>query len=413
MQDYDLLVVGAGASGLMCAGQASLNGLKVLLLEKMHMPACKLRITGKGRCNITNIAEKETFMQHIGPDNRFLHNAFGAFFSEDLVSFFSTIGVNTIKEQGGRIFPESNKATELSDSLVTWVKKSGVTIMCNAKINQILVENGEVVGVAKSDGNRIYAKSVVIATGGKSYPATGSTGDGYNFASKIGHTIAPLHPLLVPLRSSDYFIKNLSGLHLKNIAVNVFIEGAKKHQAFGEMEFNETGVEGPIVLSLSRKCIQDIMANKKIVFVIDLKPGLSEIQLDNRLKRDIDTMGKSGLWDLLRGLLPQQLIAVFISTLGIAKDKKCGQLTSAERGKILLLLKNFNININGHGAYDRAIITGGGVSVKEINPKTMESKLMKNLYFIGEVLDLDADTGGYNLQIAFSTGYLAGISIKK
>jgi len=413
MPTYDVIVIGAGASGMMCAGQAALNGLQVLLLEKMRAPACKLRITGKGRCNITNIAEKEVFMQHIGPDNRFLHNAFGVFFSDELVNFFESIGVETKKKQGGRIFPVSDKATELSDSLVKWVQSTGAIIQCHSEIKDILIEDGQIKGVVLKDNNKIFAKSVVVATGGKSYPATGSTGDGYNFATKTGHHVSPLHPLLVPLRASEHYIKNLSGLHLKNIAVTVFIEGIKKHEAFGELEFNDHGIEGPIVLSLSRKCIYDIMADKKIVFRLDLKPGLSDLQLDNRLKRDMNSLGKLGLYELLRGLLPQQLLKVFIEKLGISADKKCGQLTSAERENILHLMKNFDITIIGHAGYERAIITGGGVSLKEIHPKTMESKLIKNLYFIGEVLDLDADTGGYNLQIAFSTGYLAGISIKR
>ncbi len=413
MMRFDVIVIGAGASGIMCAGQAALNGMQVLLLEKMRMPACKLRITGKGRCNITNIAEKEVFMQHIGPDHRFLHNAFGIFFSEELVEFFESIGVKTKREQGGRVFPQSDKATELTEALLKWVRKTGVSLQCNTTVKDILIENGQALGVITQDGRKIFAKSIVIATGGKSYPATGSTGDGYNFASKLGHTIALLHPLLVPLRSDETFIKSLIGLHLKNIAVSVFVENIKKHEAFGELEFNDYGIEGPIVLSLSRKCLHDIVAKKKMVFVLDFKPGLSELQLDNRLKRDIDTVGKSAVYDLLRGLMPHQLIKVFVQRLGISQDKKCGQLTSAEREKILKLLKNFSMNITGHGNYDRAIITGGGISTKEIHPKTMESKLVQNLYFIGEVLDLDADTGGYNLQIAFSTGYLAGISLNK
>ncbi len=319
MMNFDVIVIGAGASGIMCAGQAALKGMQVLLVEKMRMPACKLRITGKGRCNITNIAEKEAFMQHIGPDNRFLHNAFGVFFSDELVEFFESIGVKTKKEQGGRVFPQSDKATELTEALVKWVQNTGVVVKCNTTIKDIIIKEGQAMGVIASDGKKLFAKSVVIATGGKSYPATGSTGDGYNFASKVGHTIALLHPLLVPLRSDETFIKSLSGLHLKNIAVSVFVEDIKKHEAFGELEFNDYGIEGPIVLSLSRKCIHDIIAKKKMIFVLDFKSGLSELQLDNRLKRDIDAMGKSPLYDLLRGLMTHQLIKVFVKRLGISQ----------------------------------------------------------------------------------------------
>jgi predicted Rossmann fold flavoprotein len=411
--NYDVIVVGGGASGMICAGIAAGRGLSVLLLEKMPMPARKLRISGKGRCNITNIAPKQDFMMHIGPDSRFLHNAFGAFFSEELVDFFETIGIKTVAEQGGRIFPASGKATDVVDGLSVWVKKTGVQLRCNTPVKELLIENEKTIGVVTSTNEKIFAASVVVATGGLSYPATGSTGDGYRFAGKAGHAVLPLRPMLVPLVSDDGFMPKLDGLHLRNISVNVFIEGTKKHHIFGEMEFMENALTGPIILSLSRKFIDEVMAKKKIVFCIDFKPALEQAKLDARLLRDLNNMGKESFYELLRGLLPSQLIPVFAEILQISKEKKCSQISGAERKKIAELLKNFPINIVGHRNYNEAIITGGGVSLKEVNPKTLESKIIRNLYFTGEVLDLDADTGGYNLQIAFSTGYLAGMSIQK
>lgn len=410
---YDVIVVGGGASGLICAGIAARRGLSVLLLEKMPMPARKLRISGKGRCNITNIASQQDFMQHIGPDSRFLNNAFGAFFSEELVAFFESIGIKTVSEQGGRIFPASGKATDVVDSLVAWAKKSGVQLVCNAPVTGLIIENNRAHGVITAAKEKFFAANVVIATGGLSYPATGSTGDGYHFAEKAGHRVLPLRPMLVPLTSIDPFIPQLDGLHLRNISITVFIDDIKKYEVFGEMEFMEDALTGPIILTLSRKFIDDINAKKKIVFNIDFKPALDHAKLDARLLRDINIMGKNNFYELLKGLLPLKLIPVFARLVQISKEKKCCQITGAERKKITDLLKNFPVTISGHRDYNEAIITGGGVSVKEINPKTMESKLIVRLYFTGEILDLDADTGGYNLQIAFSTGYLAGMSLQK
>ncbi len=408
---FDVIVIGAGASGMMCAGQAASGGAKVLLLEKMRMPGCKLRITGKGRCNITNIAEKEIFLNHVGPDSRFLYNAFSVFFSEELIAFFEGIGVKTKKEQGGRVFPFSNKATELVDAMVRWLNKAGVIIECNTAVKEIIISENTAGGVITVDGRKIFADSVEVATGGISYPATGSTGDGYKFGKNTGHSVSNLYPMLVPLTSNDEFVKKLHGLHLKNVGASIFVDGKEKYNAFGELDFYENGVEGPIILTLSRKCIMDVVEKKRVYLTIDLKPGLSLDKLDNRMTRDIDRLGRSEVYELLQGLLPTQIIRVFMNLADVDLRQKCNQLTAVERKRILAHLKNFTINISGHGGYNRAIITGGGVSVKEIHPKTMESKLVKNLYFTGEVLDLDADTGGYNLQIAFSTGYLAGISI--
>ncbi|HNX06142.1 MAG TPA: NAD(P)/FAD-dependent oxidoreductase [Bacteroidales bacterium] len=410
---YDVIVVGGGASGLMCAGIAAGRGLSVLLLEKMALPARKLRISGKGRCNLTNILPKERFMEHIGPDARFLHNAFGVFFAQELIDFFEGLGVKTLVEQGGRVFPESGKAIEVVDVLTAWVKKSGVIINSNAPVVKIITDNDIAGGVVTAAKKQYAAGAVVVATGGLSYPATGSTGDGYRFARLAGHTVFPLRPMLVPLISSDFFISELNGLHLKNICITVAVDGTKKYSIFGEMEFRDNTLAGPVILSLSRKFIDEIIAGKKVVFYFDLKPGLDQEKLNARLLRDLNTLGKAGYHELLRGLLPGQLIPVFQKLLAVDGAKKCSQITADERKLLVSLLKEFPVNINAHRDYNEAIITGGGVSTKEVNPKTLESKIVKNLFFTGEVLNLDADTGGYNLQIAFSTGYLAGISIQK
>jgi len=410
---YDVIVVGGGASGLMCAGIVAGRGLSVLLLEKMPLPARKLRISGKGRCNLTNIASKERFMEHIGPDARFLHNVFGAFFAQDLIDFFESLGVKNVVEQGGRVFPESGKATDVVDALTAWAKSSGAVLKCSAPVRELIIENNMVTGVETTTHEHYAAGAVVVATGGLSYPATGSTGDGYRFARLTGHTVFPLRPMLVPLTSHDAFVQELNGLHLKNIGIAVKVNDSKKHYITGEMEFRDNTLAGPIILSLSRQFIDDIRAGKKVVFCFDFKPGLDYEKLDARLLRDLDALGKAGCVELLKGLLPGQLIPVFKKILAIAGDKKSSQITAAERKKIAALLKEFPVNIAAHRDYNEAIITGGGVSTKEVNPKTMESRKIKNLFFTGEVLDLDADTGGYNLQIAFSTGYLAGISIQK
>ena len=329
--DYDVIVVGAGASGMICAGQAAISGARVLLLEKMRMPGSKLRITGKGRCNITNIAAKEVFLEHVGPENRFLNNAFSVFFSEELISFFHSIGVKTKVEQGGRVFPVSDKATELVDAMARWLSKTGVRLECNTAIKEIIVKDKMAVGVVTSDGRSIYANSIVIATGGISYPATGSTGDGYKFGKMTGHSVSSLFPMLVPLTSTDDFVRKLHGLHLKNVGAKIMVDQKEKYNAFGELDFFEDGVEGPIILTLSRKCIKDVLEKRMIQLCVDLKPGLSNEKLDNRLTRDIDSLGRSEVYELLQGLLPSQLIRVFMNLAEVDLRQKCNQITAPER----------------------------------------------------------------------------------
>lgn len=410
MKKYNIIIIGGGASGLMASGIAAKNGAKVLLIEKMKHPARKLRISGKGRCNLTNTARMSDFIKHIGKNGKFLRPAFSVFFSKDLIAFFESLGVKTVEERGGRVFPVSQDAKEIVDALHKWILDMGVDLMCESEVKHLIIEEGILKGVELSNKKTFLADSVIVSTGGLSYPLTGSTGDGYHFAKEAGHHIIPQRPMLVPLITKGDIAKRLDGLNLKNISVNVWIEGKKCAEEFGEMVFTINGMSGPIVLSLSRMFIDDIRQNKKVIFSIDLKPALDEQKLDTRILRDINENGKMQFSSLAKLWMPGQLVPVFLDLINIPYNKTVNQINAEERKKIRLWLKDFKFEVIGHRSYDEAIITAGGVDVNEINPSTMESKLLKNLYFTGEVLDLDADTGGFNLQIAFSTGWVAGKS---
>lgn len=411
MEKYDVIVIGGGASGLMSAGQAAKRGLNVLVLEKMKMPARKLRITGKGRCNITNTATIKEFLPHVGPDSRFLYNAFSKFFNNELIEFFEGIGIETIVERGNRVFPLCEDAKEVVDKLVIWTKNAGAVIKCEAPVDRIIIEEGEVKGVSLNNGLTYYCRSIIIATGGASYPLTGSTGDGYRIAESIGHRVIKARPVLVPLVTSGNTAPKLQGLSLKNVNAIVWVDGKKTDEEFGEMLFTHYGLTGPIILSLSRKVVDYIDQKKKVIISIDLKPALDEKKLDARLLRDFDENGKKLFHNIARFWLPSSMVPVCSELLKIPEDKPVNQLSSEERKRIRLWLKDFRFEVIGYIGFDEAIITAGGVETKEINPKTMESKIVKNLYFAGEIIDLDADTGGYNLQIAFSTGWMAGNSV--
>ncbi|MFC2103956.1 NAD(P)/FAD-dependent oxidoreductase [Bacteroidota bacterium] len=414
MHKYDTIIVGGGAAGLMAAGQSAELGAKVLVLEKMNKPGRKLGITGKGRCNLTNTAPLAEFVRQVQPNGRFLRSAFSSFFSDKLIQFFNNIGVKTVTERGGRVFPENGKAVDVVKSIVNWCKKNGVITKTNYTVNELLIEENKIIGVrgiseenSKKEEISYLANKVIITTGGLSYPATGSTGDGYKLARSVGHKINPIWPSLVPLETEGTKAKQLSGLELKNIKGTIWIDGKKTGEDFGEMSFMDFGITGPIVLSLSRLIVPAIQENKNIVFSIDLKSALDDKKLDNRLLRDFNEKGKVTFKNILNGLLPKSLIPVCIQETNIKSDKLGHQITSQERKELRKWLKNFNFKVTGHRSFDEAIITVGGVDTNEINQKTMESKLVKGLYFAGEVLDLDAPTGGYNLQIAFSTAWVA------
>ncbi|MBN1317937.1 MAG: NAD(P)/FAD-dependent oxidoreductase [Anaerolineales bacterium] len=402
-----IIVIGAGPAGLMAAGCASSMGANTLVLEKKPLPGLKLRITGKGRCNITNIAPVEEFITHLN-NGRFLRQAFARFFSSDLIALLNKYGVETVVERGGRVFPVSEKAQDVADALIAYAQEKA-TIKTRSHVQRVLINNNKVIGVETYQGT-ISADAVIIATGGKSYPATGSTGDGYEMAASAGHTIIPVRPALVPLETAGDVAGQLEGLSLRNVQVTLLVEDKTSCQLFGEMVFTSFGMSGPVVLQLSRQAVDALQAGKKVEISFDLKPALDRTKLDVRLLRDLDEHGKTIYRNLLKQLLPRSLIPVCVQATGIAHDKVGHQITADERKRLLAWLKDFRFTVTGHRGFEEAIVTAGGVSVKEVYPKTMASRLINGLFFAGEVLDLDADTGGYNLQTAFSTGWLAGKS---
>jgi len=407
LNQYDVIIVGGGAAGLFAAGHAAENGAKVLLLEKMNQLGRKLRITGKGRCNLTNMAPMREFMEHIGENSRFLRHSFSCFFSKELIEFFENKGVPITVERGERAFPTSEQAQDIFNALVGWVEKLKVSIRKESSVTKILSNEGCIQGVEVNNTQLYYAPKIILATGGCSYPATGSTGDGYKLAKSLGHSITKICPALVPMETKGNTAPELQGLSLKNVKASIWIDGKKKGDAFGEMMFTHFGITGPIVLTLSRKFSQELQARQSMIFSIDLKPALDDNILDARLLRDLNEHGKMKFQSALRLWLPGKLALIAGDLLKISADKLCNQISAEERKRIRLWLKDFRFEITGSRSFAEAIITAGGIDLKEVNPKTMESKLIKGLFFAGEVLDLDADTGGYNLQIAFSTAWLA------
>jgi len=413
-----VIVVGAGASGLMAAGQAAELGSEVLLLEKMPRPGRKLRITGKGRCNLTNIASISEFISHFESSGRFLRQTFSRFFSGELLTFLGKLGVRTVTERGGRVFPISEQAQDIVDALAAWVRKSGVILRTGSPVGELLLEGKRVVGVQverhstdRGKGSQIHeADAIVVASGGASYPATGSTGDGYRLAESVGHTIVPIRPALVPLETAGETAPRLQGLSLRNVTVRVLIDEKKRAEVLGEMLFTHFGLSGPIILFLSRQIVDALRLRQRVILSIDLKPALDQRKLNERLLRDLETHGKQKFRTLLKGLLPAKLIPVCIDLTGIPPDRVGHQITVQERKRLRLWLKDFRLEVTGHRPFSEAIITAGGVDTREVDPRTMASRLVEGLYFAGEVLDIDADTGGYNLQAAFSTGWLAGRS---
>ncbi len=397
----------------MAAGAAAEQSARVLLLEKMSRPGRKLLISGKGRCNLTNIAPPEEFIKHFGKNGQFLRQAFNAFSPDKLVAFFAYLGVETVNERGGRVFPVSQKALDVVDALQNWVVNSGVNISPNTDVESLLMEDGRCVGVhirgvEKQPGRDIYGKTVIIATGGKSYPATGSTGDGYRLAESVGHTILPTMPALVPLMTEPKPKGDLVGLSLRNINAQLWIDGKKHSEQFGEMEFSRNGLTGPVILTLSKQVVEALHKKSKVEIVLDLKPALNVQKLDRRLRRDLELLGKRQFGNILKGLLPVMMIPYCIAQTGIPYAKYGNQVSSEERKRLRIWLKECRWNVTGHRSYAEAIVTAGGVKLSEINPRTMGSRLVEGLYFAGEVIDVDADTGGFNLQAAFSMGRMAG-----
>ncbi len=410
------VIIGGGPAGLMAAISSAKNEDKVTIIEKMNSCGKKLLITGKGRCNITNNAKMDKFMANTPTNPKFLYGVFNNFTNKDIIELLESEGVKTKVERGERVFPVSDKAQDVLEALLHILKKENVQILTNTTAKRIITDaEKNVLGVELDDGKEIKADKIILATGGKSYPVTGSTGDGYRIAKDLGHTITKIEPSLVPLTSHDEVCKKLQGLSLRNVAIRLQICDKVVYKDFGEMLFTHFGVSGPIVLSASSylvktKNIEQILKEDKVELEIDLKPALSEEKLDARILRDFEEQKNKQFKNSLDKLLPQKLIPVIIEKTNINESKKINEITKQERQKLVNELKHFKISINGTRPIEEAIVTSGGINIKEINPKTMESKLINGLYFAGEIIDVDCLTGGYNLQVAWSTGYTAGIS---
>ena len=402
---YDVAVIGAGPAGLIAAGTAASLGKKVILFEHSDRIARKLRITGKGRCNITNACDAENFFDNISCNSKFMYSSFYSFDNFSVMDFFESLGVPLKTERGGRVFPQSDKALDVVLALERFIKQHGVVLKFE-DVTKVFCENGKAVGLATEKENYI-AESIIVATGGRSYPLTGSTGDGYKFAQDSGHKITKIRPSLVPLVIKECDCTYMQGLSLKNVSLKLLDDNNKTvFSDFGEMLFTHFGVSGPIILSASAH----IKENIKYKISVDLKPALSHDELDKRIQRDFTKYINKQFSNSLDDLLPKKMISVIINRSGIAPDKKVNNITKNERTILVEILKNFCLTVSGTRSIEEAIITSGGVDVNQINPSTMESKLVRGLYFCGEVIDVDAYTGGYNLQIAFSTGRLAGLS---
>ena len=402
-------IIGGGAAGLLAGIAAAQNGAQVTIFEKMRLPGKKIMITGKGRCNITNACEIPEFIKNIPGNGRFLNSALHRFTNDDIVLLLESHGLQTKVERGGRIFPVSDKAKDVVDTLVKIFTEAGGKLQLDTKVIEILAKDGQVTGVKTISG--VYpADAVILAAGGASYPGTGSDGGGAKLAAKLGHKIVPLRPSLVPLESDYPYVDDLQGLSLRNVQGTLTADGEKIGSEFGEMLFTHFGVSGPIILSLSNLAAKALDDGKEVELHIDLKPALSEEKLDARIQRDFTQYSKKQLANGMKDLLPQRLIPVVCDMAYLDEEKFINQISREERHRLLAALKNFCVPITSTRPLAEAIVTAGGVSVKEINPKTMESKLIRGLHFAGEVMDVDGYTGGYNLQAAFSSGHAAGMA---
>ncbi|MBQ9297628.1 MAG: NAD(P)/FAD-dependent oxidoreductase [Clostridia bacterium] len=411
-----VIIIGGGPAGMIAAMKSAMENNDVIILEKMNTCGRKLLITGKGRCNITSSLDIDEFIKYIPGNGKFLYSAFQNFNNKDIIDILEKQNVKVKIERGNRVFPVSDKSQDVLDALINLLKSLNVKIRTNCPVEKILVDNNKVIGVLTGDKERIEADKVILATGGKSYPLTGSTGDGYKMAKELGHTITKIRPSLVPLKIFEVdTCQDLQGLSLKNVKIHLKANEKMIYEDFGEMIFTHFGVSGPVILSASaimvrNKEIDNLLKNKKIKLQIDFKPALSVEKLDLRIRRDFEELKNKQFKNSLNDLLPQKLIPVIIKQSGINENKQVNEITREERIRLGKLLKEFTLTVKDFKEIEDAIVTAGGVSIKEINPKTMESKIIDELYFAGEVIDVDGYTGGFNLQTAYSTGYTAGMN---
>ena len=413
-EPYDVIVIGAGAAGMMAAGTAARSGKRVLLIEKMEKSGRKVRISGKGRCNVTNARPAEEFMEHVRVNQEFLTQAFSEFNNRATIRFFERMGVKLDIERGERVFPRSGKAWDIANALLEYCFSNGVKILYETRVTEIMTLSGRVFGVRyinkRGFERREECNQVILCTGGVSYPGTGSTGDGYTFAADLGHTIEPLRPSLTPLKSTHAQMKFLHGLLLRNIRATLSVDGEAVREEFGEIGFSDRGIEGAVALRMSRDAVDALIDGKSVKLTLDLKPTLDEETLRNRIARELADMEPTEfVSELLRRLVPKPLVMPLARELDIHSKTYVSKLTEAEIERIIKVLKGMVFPISDYAPFEYAVTTAGGVNCQEVNPYTMESLKVKGLYLAGEVLDLDGDTGGYNLQIAFSTGRLAGL----
>lgn len=413
-EPYDVIVIGAGAAGMMAAGTAARSGKRVLLIEKMEKSGRKVRISGKGRCNVTNARPAEEFMEHVRVNQEFLTQAFSEFNNRATIRFFERMGVKLDIERGERVFPRSGKAWDIANALLEYCFSNGVKILYETRVTEIMTLSGRVFGVRyinkRGFERREECNQVILCTGGVSYPGTGSTGDGYTFAADLGHTIEPLRPSLTPLKSTHAQMKFLHGLLLRNIRATLSVDGEAVREEFGEIGFSDRGIEGAVALRMSRDAVDALIDGKSVKLTLDLKPALDEETLRNRIARELADMEQTEfVSELLRRLVPKPLVMPLARELDIHSKTYVSKLTEAEIERIIKVLKGMVFPISDYAPFEYAVTTAGGVNCQEVNPYTMESLKVKGLYLAGEVLDLDGDTGGYNLQIAFSTGRLAGL----
>jgi predicted Rossmann fold flavoprotein len=428
MESQRIIIVGAGAAGLLAAGRAASLlreqslPVEVVVLERMRQPGRKIRISGKGRCNLTNTLPVREFIERFGRTGRFLHQAFDRFFTPDLLDLLHEIGIPTVEERGGRIYPASGSAPEVAEKLAAWAGRSGARFETGVRVRGIDHDGTGVIGLhfdrfskhgkTGSGGARgseqLDARAILLGTGGRSYPATGSTGDGYAIARELGHEVVATRPALVPLQAEGAPPPGVRKVHLRNVEVRLRIDGRVRDRRFGEMDLTETGLDGPVILKISREAVAALDRRRSVEVELDLKPALDEAKLDARLIRDLEDRRVATWADLLAGLLPRTLVAPISTQLGVPDGKPAHQVTGAERRRLCDLLKCWRFPVTGRGGYDEAIVTAGGVSTREVDPRSMESRRLAGLYIMGELLDVDGDTGGFNLMAAFSTGWVAG-----